>query len=1185
MTDRVGQHLGSYRLLRLLGRGGFASVYLGEHSYLRSPAALKVLHTHLSEEDAAQFLREAQTLGRLTHPHIVRVLDFAVQEGIPFLVMEYAPGGTLRMRHPIGTRLPLDPIVTYVSQVASALQYAHERRLIHRDVKPENLFLNEREEVLLGDFGLAMFAPQTRSGSTEAMDPAMAGTAAYLAPEQVQGKPRPASDQYALGVVVYEWLCGRRPFGGTPIEVAMQHVSAPPPPLCEQVPDLAPAIEEVVLRALAKEPGQRFVSVQDFAMALQHACQEALSPHARPVALSAPAEHVQEQPTSEPLSAHASARSPERQRDSAQGIARPGPMWKMPTPFTPLVGREQDVEALCALLSRPEVRLVTLVGTGGVGKTRLGIEVATQLREQFAAGVCFVALAPVSDPAQVMAAIAQALGLWEAGDLPLEEQVHAALRDRHLLLLLDNFEHLLEAAPQLAVLLASCPRLSLLVTSRAVLHIAGEYEFPVAPLAVPDLTQVPDHEVLAQLAAVRLFVLRAQAIQPAFELTAANAHSIATICARLDGLPLAIELAAARIKLLPPQALLKRLSHRLEVLTGGARDLPTRQQTLGNTLQWSYDLLSQEEQRLFRWLSIFVGGCTLQAAEALCQVGQEDGDQASRVLDGVASLLDKSLVQQTEQEGDEPRLVMLETIREFGLECLQQHGELEAARRAHTHYYLALVEAAEPHLFGPEQLLWLDRLERDLDNLRAILQAATTGGEEEVELALRLASALRLFWSGRGYLREGRNVLERFLAGAGSIAAPIRLKALNAVGVIIWGQSDARRLEQVADEALALAREQGDHLNMAVAMILRGTVMMLDRRDYAAAQACLEEALTWARALGDRFAIVSALMSLGRLALYHQDAQRAIAWLEEGLIECREKVLMSTVLVLLARAELSQGHAARAQTLLEEDLTIFRALGHTWGIALVLSLLGRLAFQQGELSQAGAFLTDGARLASEVGDRRNAARSRLLLAGLAVLRGDYAAARQWYEEGLSTALDIRYTSLIASGLKGLGCVAAAQGLHTWAALLWGAAEPLRESRSVAIPPAIYERMVAVVRSQLGEPAFAQALVEGRALTPTQALALHEAFPPQAPQTPKPAQAAPDSAPTAPTRHPSYPAGLTAREVEVLRLVAQGLSDAQVAKQLIVSPRTVNWHLTSIYSKLGVSSRSAATRFAIEHKLV
>src|SRR6266568_2542733 len=836
--------------------------------------------------------------------------------------------------------------------------------------------------------------------------------------------------------------------------------------------------------------------------------------------LDVPSREGETRPSSE---ASSRARTHRRRATGAQGsheTARSTPwLSSFPVPLSALIGREQEVQAICDLLSRPEVRLLTITGTGGVGKTRLAL----------------------------------ALGLWEAGDLPVEEQVHAALRERHLLLLLDNFEQVVQAAPQLASLLACCPRLRMLVTSRAALHLSGEHEFPLSPLAVPDLTHLPEPEALTQQAAVRLFLLRTQAIQPAFGVTPANARAIAEICAHLDGLPLAIELAAARSKLLPPQALLRRLSHRLELLTGGARDLPTRQQTLHNTLQWSYDLLTAEDQRLFRWFSIFVGGCTLEAAEAVCQGGQGGGDQGSSVLDGIASLLDKSLVQQTEQEGGEPRLAMLETIREFGLACLERQGELEAARRAHADYFLEFAEQAEPHLFGPEQLLWFDRLERDLDNLLVILHAAMAGGAEEVELALCLASALQFFWAGRGYLREGRGVLERLLAQAGTIISPLHLKALITVGLIMWGQNDVHGLEPVADEAQALA--------------------------------CLEEALASARVLGDRFTIVYALTSLGRLALYQQDAPRASACFEECLIQCRavgEKALMSVVLVLLARAEMSQDHEARAQILLEESLATYRALGHAFGITLVLSLLGRLAFQQGKLSQAEAFLTDSARLASEVGDRRTVAQSRLQLAGLAALRGDYTAARQRYAEGLAIALDIEHTNYIASGLKGLGCVAAAQGLPTWAAMLWGTAEPLRESRSVAIPQALYEHMVAVVRSQLGEPAFEEARARGRTMTPAQALASHEAFVPQVPQQ---AQAAPESAPTPPTRHSSYPAGLTAREMEVLRLVAQGKTDAQIAEQLVISPRTVNWHLTAIYSKLGVSSRSAATRYALDHALV
>lgn len=856
------------------------------------------------------------------------------------------------------------------------------------------------------------------------------------------------------------------------------------------------------------------------------------------------------------------------------GLSKPW-LASIPVPLTALIGREQEVQAVCDLLSRPEVRLLTITGTGGVGKTRLALEVAHVLRADFTDGICFVSLAPVSDNTRVMGAIAQALGLWELAELPPEEQMQVVLRDRHLLLILDNFEQVVEAAPQLASLLASCPLLHMLVTSRVAMHLTGEHEFPVPPLEVPDLTQSPSPESLSQQASVRLFVLRTQAIQPAFHVTAANAHTIAEICVQLDGLPLAIELAAARGKLLPPQALLKRLSHRLDLLTGGAQDLPARQRTLRNTLLWSYDLLTAEEQRLFRWLSIFVGGFTLEAAEVVCQAS---GEHAFSVLDGIESLLDKNLVQQTEQEREEPRLVMLETLREFGLECLERQGELEAARQEHTRYYRALGEAAESHLFGSEQLQWLDRLEPELDNLRTVLQAGIDRGAEEREEALRLGAALRIFWAGRGHLREGRNALERLLAGAGTIAAPVRLKALNTLGMLLWSQNDTHGLEPIADEALALALTQGDHRQMTVALILRGIAMMQERRHYDQAQECLEEALASARALGDHYLLFHAFACLGLLAWFQLDAPKAIAWYEEGLIQCRaigEQLLMSIVLVALSRAEMSQGHTDRAHTLLEESMSICQAFGNPWGVAMALDLLGRLAIQQGAHDQAETFLADSARLASEVGDRHSFTRSCLLLAGLATSRGEFGAARHWYEEGLATALDIGHTNYIASGLKGLGCVAAAQGLPTWAALLWGTAEPLRESSSVTIPPALYDRMVAIVRRQLGEPAFKEALAKGRTMTAAQALASHEAFAPQSTPRLLPAWAALGSS----------PAGLTTREMEVLRLVAKGLTDAQVAEQLVISTRTVNTHLTSIYGKIGVSSRSAATRYAIEHQIM
>ncbi len=481
----------------------------------------------------------------------------------------------------------------------------------------------------------------------------------------------------------------------------------------------------------------------------------------------------------------------------------------LPVQLTPLIGREREVAAVGQLLQREEVRLLTLTGPGGTGKTRLGLQMAAQLSEVFSDGVFFVNLAPLSDPELVVPTIAQALGVKEEFGQPLIDLLSASLREKELLLLLDNFEQVVGAAIEVAQLLARCPKLNVLVTSRAALHVQGEQEFAVPPLAVPDPKSLPDLVALSQYEAVALFITRAQAVKPDFQVTAANAPAVAEICVRLDGLPLAIELAAVRTKLLPPQALLARLGQRLAVLTGGAKDVPARQQTLRNTIEWSYQLLDAQEQQLFRRLSAFVGGCTLEAIEVVCAAFR---DEARPVLDAVASLIDKSLLQQTEQEGEEPRLVMLETIREYGLECLTASGEREATWQAHAEYYLALAERAEPELRGIQQALWLERLEREHENLRAALECflEQAGMGKGKELALRLCVALAFFWRMGGYLREGRTGFSRALASSEEVASSLRARGLFYAGALAHYQDSNEQAEVLCGESLALYRELGD---------------------------------------------------------------------------------------------------------------------------------------------------------------------------------------------------------------------------------------------------------------------------------------------------------------------------------------------------------------------------------------
>jgi predicted ATPase/class 3 adenylate cyclase len=713
----------------------------------------------------------------------------------------------------------------------------------------------------------------------------------------------------------------------------------------------------------------------------------------------------------------------------------------LPIQLTSFIGRSQEIGEVKQLLA--EWRLLTLTGPGGSGKTRLGLQVAGEMIEDFRAGVFFVALASTTDPRLVASTIAQSLSLTETTGRSIVDSLKDYLRGKSLLLLLDNFEQVILAAPLVAELLAACSNLKILATSREGLRISGERLYSVPPLALPNLTQLPSLELLSQNAAVELFVQRAQAVKPNFRITNDTAPAVAEICHRLDGLPLAIELAAARIKLLAPRALLARLEDRLEFLTGGARDSPARQQTLRNAIAWSYDLLGENEQKLFRRLSVFVGGCTVDAVEAVA------GDNPARVsfLDQLGSLLDKSLLRQVEGTDGEPRFVTLEMLREFGLEELEASGEQQTIRHRHANFFLALAEQAEASLEGVEQVQWMERMEQEHDNLRAALEwSATAEGTEQ--MCWRLAGTLGLFWEVRGHFSEGRERLSAILStktAQGRTSA--RAQLLARAAELAYRQSDYPATVSLAGESLAICREVGDKQGIASALIKLGNAAT-EEGDYATASAFLEEALTIWRELEDKHGTARALISLGWAALRPGDYRLANARLEEALAlshELRDTRSIGFELSGLGEVALRQGDYARATRLVEESLELRNQLSNKWGVGVSLGTLGWVAMREGDWSRAVERLSESLEVRREIGDMGGSA---------------------WCLERLAE-------------------VALAQEQPEKAVRLFGAAAALRASIGSVMDPVDqpeYESKRTTLRAELGAERFAAAWDEGRGMT-------------------------------------------------------------------------------------------------------
>ncbi|MFC9835482.1 protein kinase [Rhodococcus sp. NPDC127530] len=1062
-----------------IGRGGFGVVFRCTQPDVDRIVAVKVLTADLDKVNRARFLREQRAMGRLSgHPNIVNVLEVGDTEGgRPYIVMQYHAQDSLEARIRRHGPLPLDHALRTGVKIAGAVETAHRLGILHRDIKPANILFTDYGEPALTDFGIAHI-----SGGFETGTGTVTGSPAFTAPEVLRGDPpSTASDVYGLGTVLFSALTGHAAFerrtGEQVVAQFLRITTAPVPDLHGLGIDDDVSAE--IARAMAANPQDR-PSAAELGDELRRIEArngfpvDEMALHAGPDAL--PGEPNPTRPVVDPEGAAVV-------RDSAAPDRVRGSAGNLPVELTSFVGRRNELTVTREMLSRSP--LVTLTGIGGVGKTRLALRVAANMQRDFPDGVWLVELGELSDESLLTDVVAAALGLRNYSARPLREVLVEFVAERVLLVILDNCERVVDAVADLAeTLLRGCPGLRILATSRELLGIGGEEALRVPPLPVPDPDRQSSLSGLPSYDAVTLFAERAATAVPGFELTEDNKTAVAQICHRLDGLPLPIELAAARLRAMSPEQILTRLTDRYALLTQGSRGAPSRQQTLRLSFDWSYELCTPVEQRVWARVAVFAGSFELEAAEVVCGAGLD----AVELLDTMASLVDKSILIR-EESGTAVRFRLLETLRDYGRETLHETGGITELCRRHRDYYQKFVLAGEADWISSRQLEWITRLDREQSNLREALEFCSS---DSPNTGLRIAAALFPFWSASGLLSEGRRWLARLLARTPGEPSVDRAKALHAASVLAEVQGDLEAGAALVDEGLALAEQSTDPMIQALIAYADG-ILAIFGGDLARACSRLE----------------SAIETFGRR---------------------EDRTLQTGATNMLGLANTLRGETKRAIECYEQVLTLTQARGEVVYRSYALWAMGVALWRQGDADRAVGLLEQSLRLAREVNNRRTA----------------------------------------ASGLEALAWIAAGEQTARRAAVLLGSAEEL--GRSVGSDAVVFPTMLVdheecerTCRRVLGERGFEEAGREGRRLGFDAAVAYALG------------ERAPDSPPAAAAALPK----LTNREGQVADLVAEGLTNKEIAARLVISPRTAQGHVEHVLAKLGFTSRAQIAAWVVE----